>query len=511
MKKYFGKKLMTKTCAAVVAVGLLMTGCAPKRGGDATTAADTTADVPGTSSDVEGTTAEYVPADPKSAVIELASIDVNDYIDMSQLKDLQIKTSDVIASDAFIKYNIAAALASNYGFSWETVDRAVEPGDLVVIDYKGTINGILFNGGTAEDAELGIGSGKFIPGFEDGIIGKKAGVEFDLPVTFPENYQEPNYAGKDAVFKVTVKKVQKMQDDTDEQIKEKSKDKYATYKEFYDATSAEIKQNYHDSIILGRIMSVIEEKKQHEGLINEYVQQQLYNVDRICMNYGIDRVTYLNGAGITVDEFESMLKENGQAYSKQKLTILGICRQEGLDIKEGELDAFKQKLVDQYDELTSVDQLADLMAEDELEYQLYYDKFLEYLKNYKTVDKADEVETTTEAVKATEVETTTEAVKATEVETTTEAANKETEKSVGGVDPEMKAFLDSYEAFVDEYVDFMKKNSADPANALEMKMKYNDFSQKAEQYNSEDMSEEDSKYYVEVMSRCSQKMMQAAL
>ena len=425
MKKYFGKKVMTKTCAAAAIVGLLMTGCAPKRGGDATTAADpsaTTAEAGTTdpSGSQEGTT-EYAGVDPKAAVIDLASISVSDYLDMSKVKDLKIKTSDVTASDAFIKYNIAAALASNYGFTWEDVDRTVEAGDLVTIDYKGYINDILFNGGTAEDYELGIGSGKFIPGFEDGIIGKKVGVEFDLPVTFPEDYQEASYAGKDAVFKVTVKKIQAMPTPTDEQIKEKSKDKYTTYRAFYDETAAEIKQNYHDSIILGRIMSVIDEKKEHEGLINEYVQQQLYNVDRACESYNTDRLTYLNYLGYTADQFESILRENGKAYSKQKLTILGICRDEGLEIKDGELDAFKKKLVEQYDELTSEEQLMELMAEDELEYQLYYDKFLEYLKNYKTVDDTDAVEKTTEAVKETEAEVTTEAATEEATEAATEA------------------------------------------------------------------------------------------
>lgn len=381
---------MTKTCAAAAIVGLLMTGCSPKRGGDATSAdTSTTTAAPETGADPSSSqepSTEYVPADPKDAVIELASINVDDYLDMSKLEDLKIKTDDVTATSTFIKYNVAAGLYSNYDFSWEEVDRAVEAGDLVTIDYKGYINDIPFNGGTGTDYELGIGSGRFIPGFEDGIIGKKANVEFDVPVTFPEDYQEAAYAGKDAVFKVTVKKIKAMPQPTDEQIKEKTKDKYETYQAYYDASSEEIKQNYHDSIILGRIMSVVDEKKKHDGLINEYVQQQLYKVDQICAAYNIDRLTYLNGMGYTADVFENLLKENGEAYAKQKLTILGICRQEGLEIKDGELSEFKQSLVDQYTELNSVEELMEIMAEDELEYQLYYDKFLEYLKNYKTVD-----------------------------------------------------------------------------------------------------------------------------
>lgn len=420
MKKYFGKKVMTKTCAAVVAVGLLMTGCASKRGGDATSADPSATTAEGESgSAVEGTT-EYAGVDPKAAVVPLDTINVDDYLDMSKLKDLKVMTSEVTASEALIKYNVSTALESNFGFTWEEVDRLVEAGDLVILDYKGYINDIPFNGGSAEDAELGIGSGKFIPGFEEGIIGEPANKEFNVYVTFPENYQEASYSGKDAVFKVTVKKIKAIATPTDEQIKEKSEGKYETYKAFYDATAEQIKQNYHDSILLGKILSVIDEKKEHEGLINEYIQQQLYRVDRACAAAGTDRLSYLNYLGIDALGFESYLKEEGKAYAKQKLAIMGICKQEGLDvIKEGEMDAFKQKLVDQYDELKDVNQLMEIMAEDELVYQLYYERFLEYLKDIKTVDDPLEQEKTTEAVKETEAET--EAATEAETEAATEA------------------------------------------------------------------------------------------
>ena len=128
-----------------------------------------------------------------------------------------------------------------------------------------------------------------------------------------------------------------------------------------------------------------QEKKQHEGLVNEYVQDQLARVDSMCASYGIDRLTYLNAYGYAADEFEKMLKENGQAYAKQKLTILGICREEGYKIEDGEMEEFKKRLVSDY-KLENEEKLMEIMTSDELEYQLFYDKFLNYLKNYETVD-----------------------------------------------------------------------------------------------------------------------------
>ena len=388
MKKYQGKKYLTKACATAAIVGLLMTGCAPKRGGDETTAAPTQA---GTVADpsvaVTEPSTENAPLDPNQYVIDLDSINVSEFIDLSKVKDLKIQTSDVTASDAFIKYQTSQDLVNNYGFTLATKDGAVEGGDTVTIDYKGYINGIRFDGGTAANAELGIGSGRFIPGFEEGIIGRRVGDEFDLNVTFPEDYSDKDFAGKKAVFKVTLKKIQTLPEVTDDQLKEKTKEKYTSYKTYAEEKAEEIKKNYHDSIILGKIMAAVTEKKEHEGLIDEYVKEQLANVDRACAAYGVDRLTYLNSTGYSVDEFEALLKDNGKAYAKQKLTILGICREEGMKIEDGELENFKKKLLEDYKEqVKSEEELLKIMTEDELEYQLLYEKFLEYLKNYKTVD-----------------------------------------------------------------------------------------------------------------------------
>ena len=390
MKKYQSKKIIAKAFATAAIAGLLMTGCASKRGDDTTTVAGDTSTQAGTNAadpsgeSTEPTTA-YQGIDPNEYVVDLDSIVISDYLDLSKVKDLKIKTSDVTASDAFIKYGVDSSLASELSIALEEKNRPVQAGDTVTIDYKGYMNDVPFSGGTAENYELGIGSGKFIPGFEDGIIGHTAGEEFDINVTFPEEYSEKDYAGKDAVFKIKIKKIQGLPTVSDEEIKERSEGKYETYQAYFDLKAEEYKKNYHDSIILGKIMAVVEEKKQHDGLINEYVQDQLARVDQMCATYGIDRLTYLNAYGYAADEFEKILKENGQAYAKQKLTILGICREMGFKIEDGEMEEFKQKLIKDYS-LETEEKLMSIMTSDELEYQLFYDKFLDYLADYKTVD-----------------------------------------------------------------------------------------------------------------------------
>lgn len=328
---------------------------------------------------------EYPTLDLNEVVVPLDSIDVAEYIDLSKVNSMVIRSDEVKVNEASIKYNIAYYLQQEFGFTLEEVDRPVEGGDTVIIDYAGSVDGELFDGGSDTNYELGIGSESFIPGFEDGIIGKKTGDEFDLPVTFPEDYRATHLAGKDAVFHVTVNGVKALQEVTDDMIREKSEGKYETLKAYQDEIENEMREYHQSSYIFDNMMANVIEKKQHEGLINEYVLQQYNRIDQICAAYGMDRSLYYSAAGYTEAEIDNMLKENGADYAKQKLMILGICRQEGYEIEDSELAKLKQELIEEY-ELGDEETLLSYMTEDDIKYQLYYEKFRDYIKNYKIED-----------------------------------------------------------------------------------------------------------------------------
>ena len=145
-------------------------------------------------------------------------------------------------------------------------------------------------------------------------------------------------------------------------------------------------REYHQSsYIFDNMMANVIEKKQHEGLINEYVLQQYNRIDQICAAYGMDRSLYYSAAGYTEAEIDNMLKENGADYAKQKLMILGICRQEGYEIEDSELAKLKQELIEEY-ELGDEETLLSYMTEDDIKDQLYYEKFRDYIKNYTIED-----------------------------------------------------------------------------------------------------------------------------
>jgi len=128
-------------------------------------------------------------------------------IELTDLKAISLTKDVAEPNEDDVKGAIGRLLKANV--SYETKDGAAEAGDRLTIDFKGSIDGEPFEGGTAEDAFLVLGSGRFIPGFEDGLLGAKAGEQRDVKVTFPADYQAPHLAGKDAVFDVTVKDVAK--------------------------------------------------------------------------------------------------------------------------------------------------------------------------------------------------------------------------------------------------------------------------------------------------------------
>ena len=416
--------------AGVLALALILGACSAKRGNEnndttaavvgteGTTAAEETTAEGSITADPDGTTAEALPttiadatgegteavtdtnADPGETepettepvtvdrsefIVKLSSINVSDYIDLSKVQDIQIKNSDLAVDEGSLKYEIVSAMVDDFGFALEEKDRAVEFGDTVTIDYEGYVDDVKFDGGTAQDFDLGIGSGQFIPGFEEGIVGKKAGDSFDLPVTFPEDYHSAALAGKKAVFKINLKKVSGLPEITDEMIQEKSQGYYESYQKYYDEVAEEYKVSVRNNVIFNNIMDAVEEKKEHEGLINEYVQSQLTRLDQMCAAYGIDRETYIGLMGYTQEAFEADLQNYGKNYAKQKLAIIGICREGGTTVDEEELNAYIKKLVADYN-LESEESLLSVMTKDEIEFEILYNKFMTYIQEFKTVD-----------------------------------------------------------------------------------------------------------------------------
>ncbi len=252
------------------------------------------------------------------------------------------------------------------------VDRAVENGDRVTLDYSGSVDGEKFNGGTAEDQVLVIGSGTFIPGFEEQMAGMAVGEERDLTVRFPDDYHEKSLAGKDAVFHVTAKQVQikelpALDDEFAKDISEFDTldalraDKRAKLEE----TAGQSKK----SAIEGRALKIVSDNADvevPEVMIDRQVNAMLRDVSyRLSMN-GISLEDYCKYTGETIDQVKASYRDEAKARVRTQLVIGAVAEKEALACSDEELE----KNIGEYAEQSgaSVEEFKKRLSADDLEY-----------------------------------------------------------------------------------------------------------------------------------------------
>lgn len=235
-----------------------------------------------------------------------------------------------------------------------TVDRPAENGDTVMIDYEGSVDGELFEGGSAEGYGLVLGSGSFIPGFEEQLVGASAGADVDVHVTFPEAYHADDLAGKEALFKVKVHEVktkdypivddefaQDVSDfDTLEEYKEDLK-KTLVEKKAQEA-KAEKQQKVMDVVVGNAKMDIPEAmvRKSTDDMMNQYAQE--------LGAQGLSMDVYFKYTGMTPQQLAEQLKPQALANIKNRLVLDAIVAAENIEITDEEIEAEIQRLAESW-------------------------------------------------------------------------------------------------------------------------------------------------------------------
>ena len=235
-----------------------------------------------------------------------------------------------------------------------TVDRPAENGDTVMIDYEGSVDGELFEGGSAEGYGLVLGSGSFIPGFEDQLVGASAGADVDVHVTFPEAYHAEDLAGKEALFKVKVHEVkakdypivddefaQDVSDfDTLEEYKEDLKKNLAEKK--VQEAKAEKQQKVMDVVVANAKMDIPEAmvRKSTDDMMNQYAQE--------LGAQGLSMDVYFKYTGMTPQQLAEQLKPQALANIKNRLVLDAIVAAENIEITDEEIEAEIQRLAESW-------------------------------------------------------------------------------------------------------------------------------------------------------------------
>lgn len=226
----------------------------------------------------------------------------------------------------------------------DVTDRAAENGDTVVIDYSGSVDGVKFEGGTAEKQTLVIGSGSFIPGFEDQIIGMKIGEDKDLKVKFPEEYHAENLKGKDAVFAVKLHEIKKKElpEVNDEFIKD------AAGAESVDAYKKEVRERLEkqnadraEREIEDAIVQKITDNAAVEipdAMIEAQIDRMVQEMDYRLSYQGLKLADYLKYIGQTMEDYRKNYREQAEKLVKSQLVIEKIIDTEKLEATDAEVD-----------------------------------------------------------------------------------------------------------------------------------------------------------------------------
>ena len=237
-------------------------------------------------------------------------------------------------------------------------EGTVQVGDTVNIDYVGTKDGEAFEGGTAEGYDLEIGSGSFIPGFEEGLVGKEIGSTVDLNLTFPEDYGVEDLNGADVVFTVTLNYVVELPEITDEIAEKLSEGEYKTVDEYRESIRAELQTNYDDEY-KETVSNALLNKLLETYPVSEYPQANVdYNVNMILSQYitpyasmyGMSDAEFVEAAyGMEYDVFvETELVPYAKQTVAQEIILGVIAQKEGITMTDEELEERLQGYADQY-------------------------------------------------------------------------------------------------------------------------------------------------------------------
>lgn len=268
----------------------------------------------------------------------------------------------------------------------ETVDdRAAENGDDVVIDFEGFKDDVAFEGGKAEDFTLSLGSGQFIPGFEDQIVGHNAGEEFDINVTFPEEYQVKELAGAPAVFKIKLKSISKkvMPELDDDMVKDSTEfDTVDEYKADVKKKLEEANEKHADSEVEAKIFDKVIENMTAEipqVMFDNRVNEMVSELEQRLAPQGISLDLYMQYTGQTIDTVKKAYAEQAEKQVKLRLALEKIAKLENIEVTEDELKAEFDKLADAYK--LDVDQIKQFIHDDDLKKDIAVGKAVDLIKD----------------------------------------------------------------------------------------------------------------------------------
>ncbi len=298
---------------------------------------------------------------------------MSEYVKLGQYVGLNVKKPEVIVTEEELQEGYKKRQRT-FAKSIAVNDRPVREGDIATIDFAGYLDGQQFDGGTDTNYPLEIGSHTFIPGFEEQLVGAEIGQEVDVNVTFPESYAASNLAGKDVLFKVTVKAITEQEfPELGETVKKEVRDSLEMFRR------REVEDIYEnmlaDAVVANSEVTVPDE------LLEQEVEDLMNRWKTALTRQGIEPAAYFQATGISEEQIKAQYYDQAMSRAKSRLVLEAIAEKEHLEATKPAIDMFLGEMAIEYG--LSVDEVRKALTEkhmDAIESDVRIRKVLQMLK-----------------------------------------------------------------------------------------------------------------------------------
>ena len=315
-------------------------------------------------------TIDITQAEPGKAFIFTAEVATKPEVTLGDYKGVEVPKTEITVTDEDVDAEIKKEQEKN-SRTINVEDRGAQLQDVVTIDFEGSVDGVPFDGGQATEYPLTLGSNTFIPGFEEQLVGAKVGDDVDVKVTFPEEYQAKELAGKEAIFKCAVKKIEakelpELDDDFAKDVSEF--DTLAEYKEHVKTNLVERKENEAKRAKEDAAVDKVIENAQMdipEAMLQTQCRQMLDDFSRRMQSQGLSMDQYFQFTGMTAEKMMEDMKPQALKRIQTRLVLEKVAEVENIQPTEEEVNEEISKMAEAYK--MEADKLKELLGERELE------------------------------------------------------------------------------------------------------------------------------------------------
>ncbi len=310
-------------------------------------------------------------------------VTVKPEVELKAYKGIKAEKEKVTVKKAEIKEEVQKALEKDAKLV--SVDGKAKKGDIATIDFEGFLDGVAFEGGKGENYDLELGSGNFIPGFEEQVIGHKAEEEFDIDVTFPEDYGAEDLAGKAVVFKIKIHKIMKKELPKYDEEFVKDVSEFDTIEEYEKSLEEEIKarkeaaadREFENKILDTLVDNVIAEIP--AAMIDKEIDNQVNEFDYRLRSQGMSMDMYLQYLGMDVAALRDSYKEGAEKQVKLRLALEKITELEKIEVSAEDVETELKTYADAYN--MPMDKIKALVSEDDVKADLACRKAMDIVKD----------------------------------------------------------------------------------------------------------------------------------